>query len=186
MRRLAFALPLLVALGIWLATWRSSLQPPAAAPARAEAQPRYQVTDGHWIRYNERGESEFEATAERIEYFDDESARLSTLEMHSLGGSESPWRLSAPEGYAPPHSDRRMQLRGGVRAMGHWPEGEPLNFETQYLWVDEVNRQLYTDAPVLLRGKSRSAKADGLRAAWVGRSVELLGQVRMQYVLPPR
>jgi len=186
MRRLLFALPILIALGVLLATFREGVAPSEVTRAAAQAAPRYKVNDARWVRYNENGQSEFEATAETIENFDDESARLSTLEMHSLGGASSPWRISAPEGFAPPHSQNRMQLRGGVRAMGHWPEGEPLSFETPYLWVDETNRELYTDAPVLLRGKSRSAHADGLRASWVGRSIELIGKVQAQYVLPSR
>lgn len=187
MRRLLLVVPILavIAAGVLLETWRGGAPPPQPQAADAQALPRYKVTDGRWVRYNAQGEPEFQATAEIIEYFDDESARLKTIEMHSLGGATSPWRLSAPEGFAPPHSQQRLQLRGGVSAMAHWPQGEPLSFESPYLWIDQARRQLDTDAPVLVRGRSRSARAGGLRADWVGKSVELT-EARMQYVQPDR
>jgi LPS export ABC transporter protein LptC len=185
MRPLLFALPILVALGVLLATWQGPAPAPQRAAPSAQSLPRYKVLDGQWTRYNAKGQPEFVVTAQSIEYYDDESARLTTLEMHSLGGANSPWRLSAPEGYAPPQSQHRMQLRGGVDAMGHWPEGEPLHFTAPYLWVDERNRQLFTDAAVEVRGRNRSATADGLRADWVGKSIELLGHTKMRYAPPP-
>ncbi|HZP12745.1 MAG TPA: LPS export ABC transporter periplasmic protein LptC [Nevskiaceae bacterium] len=184
MRRLLFALPILLAVALLVLTWRGNETAVEPSSPAAEAQPRYQLDDARWIRYDERGQPEFQASAESIEYFDDESAKLSTIEMHSLGGASSPWRISAPRGHAPPHSQQRVQLYGGVDANGQWPQGEPLSFQTPSLWVDEKTHQIYTDAPVQLRGPGRSASAAGMRADWIGKSVELLGQVRTQYVLP--
>lgn len=183
MRPLLFALPLLIAVGILL-TWQGGAPPPQKPAEVAQALPRYQVADGRWTRFDAQGRPEFVVSAQSIEYYDDESARLKTIELHSLGGASSPWRLSAPDGYAPPHSQHRLQLKGGVSATSHWPEGEPLHFTTQYLWIDEKNRELFTDAAVEVRGNSRSATADGLRADWVGKSVELLGNTKMRYAPP--
>ena len=92
MRRILFALPILIVLGILLATFRGGAPEPAAPPASAEAAPRYKLTDGRWLRYNQGGQPEFVLSAGEIQYFDDESARLKSIEMHSLGGSSSPWR----------------------------------------------------------------------------------------------
>ena len=183
MRRFLFALPILIAIGVLLATWRGGGPPPRPTTEAGEAQPRYVLNEGRWTRFSEEGHPQFEATAQTIEYFDDDSAQLHTVEMRSLGGPASPWRLNAPEAYSPPHSDR-MELRGMVTAIAHWPEGETANFQTPRLWVDEKKHQLYTDAPVQMRGRSRNANADGLRADWIGKTVELLGQVRMQYAQP--
>lgn len=183
MRRLLFALPILIAVGVLMATWRGGAPRPPRAAAASESQPRYTLTDGRWLRYGLDGRPEFEATAQTIDYYDDESARLQTVEVHALGGAGSPWRINAPEGYAPPHS-QRMQLRGNVTAVATWPQGETVNFQTAYLWVDQNRRELSTDAPVQMRGRNRSANADGLRADWTGKLVELLGQVRMQYAPP--
>jgi LPS export ABC transporter protein LptC len=184
MRRLLFTLPIVLAVALLVLSWRGEETAPGPINPAVDAQPRYQVADARWIRYDEHGQPEFEANAESIEYFDDESARLASIEMHSLGGASSPWRISAPEGFAPAHSHQRMQLRGGVSANGHWPEGEPLSFQTPYLWIDETSHQIYTDAPVSVRGPGRSASAAGMRADWIGKSVELLGQVRTQYETP--
>ncbi len=184
MRRLLFTVPIVLAVALLMLTWRGSETAVEPASTAAEALPRYELADARWVRYDERGQPEFEANVESIEYFDDESAKLTSIEMHSLGGSSSPWRISAPEGHAPPHSQQRVQLLGGVNANGQWPQGEPLSFQTPYLWVDEKVRQIYTDAPVQLQGPGRSASAAGMRADWMSRSVELSGQVRTQYVLP--
>jgi LPS export ABC transporter protein LptC len=184
MRRLLFVLPVAVAIALLALNWRGGEMAPERVATRAETQPRYELVDARWIRYDETGAPEFEANIETIQVFDDDSAKLQTIEMHSLGGTTSPWRITAPEGFAPAHSRSRLQLRGGVTANGKWPQGEPLAFQTPYLWIDEQQHQIYTDAPVQARGPGRSAAANGMRADWIGKTVELLGQVRTQYELP--
>src|SRR3954468_10683414 len=98
MRRLLFALPIVLAFALVVATWRGNESASGPVVAATESQPRYELGDARWVRYNEQGQPEFEANVETIQYFDDESARLQTIEMHSLGGASSPWRISAPEG----------------------------------------------------------------------------------------
>lgn len=184
MRRLLFALPILLALGVLLGTWRGAAPPRPEAPEAVGALPRYTLKEAHWTRFDESGKPAFEATAGNIDYFSDESARLKTIELRALGGKASPWRISAPEGYAPPR-EQRVNLHGPVTAVAQWPEGEkgePLNFEASQLWVDQRKQELYTDTPVRLSGPNRNAEAGGLRADWTGKKLELLGDVRMKYV----
>ncbi len=64
MRRLLFTLPILLAVALLVLTWRGN--EPAIEPSSpaTEARPRYQLGDARWIRYDERGQPEFQASAE--------------------------------------------------------------------------------------------------------------------------
>lgn len=179
MRGLFFALPILAALAVLALSWRSAPPPAGTAPV-AQAQPRYSLTDAHWRRLDEQGRVQMVATADRVEWYDDESAQLSGLVVSGLGGEGSPWLLRAPQGEAPAHS-RNLRLYGPVTAEGRWPEGAPFEFLTSELWVDEPAKAIRTDTPVILSGTGRTARAEGLRSDWQGRTVELIGHVEVQY-----
>ena len=157
---------------------------PAPAPAESTASsepPRYEVTGAEWIRLGRDGTPEFRARAQSIEYFADQSAHLHGLSLDALGGVQSPWTLSAPEGRSPPH-EKRIELTGGVNAHGLADDGSPLAFDTRRLWVDLLRRELYTEAPVELRTDLRRATARGLRADFDGERVQLLNDVVVDYV----
>ena len=157
------------------------LQTPAPEVVAAQKElPRYAVTGAEWTRLGVSGEPEFRARAATIDYYADGSAQLRTIGLDALGGYESPWRLQAPAGEAPPHA-RRLLLTGGVHADGEHPSGAPVRFITERLWVDLLRRELYTEAPVQLQTDFRSASARGLRADFRGERVQLLNDVRVDY-----
>lgn len=142
--------------------------------------PRYNVTGAEWTRLGRGGAPEFRARAESIDYFNDDSARLHQISLDALGGTQSPWTLTAPEGRAPPR-EKRLELTGGVTARGTTNDGEPLTFDTRRLWVDLLRRELYTEATVELRTDLRRASARGLRADFDGERVQLLNDVQVDY-----
>ena len=144
--------------------------------------PRYTLHAARWQRFDADGRPMFEATAERIEYFDDESANLHTLELTALAGDDAePWRASAPTGHSPP-GEHRVQLTGGVKGQGHWPDGEPLEFFTPDLWLDPSGKRLDTAAKVTIQSPSRAAEAVGLRVDGDRATIHLLNDVRIRYV----
>lgn len=152
----------------------------AAAPATEP--PRYTVRTARWQRFDADGKPMFEATADSIEYFDDESAELHTLDLTALsGGDGDPWRASAPSGHSPP-GEHRLQLTGGVKGQGHWPDGEPLEFATPDLWLDPSEKRLDTTSKVTIQSPTRSAEAVGLRVDGQHSTIHLLKDVRIRYV----
>lgn len=155
-----------------------SPSPEALAPA-AE-QPRYAVTGAQWLRLGVSGAPELRAEAAAIDYFADGTTRLRAVGLDALGGFDSPWRVQAPAGEAPPRS-RRLLLTGGVHAVGEHASGTPISFDTDRLWVDLLRRELYTEAPVRLQTDFRSASARGLRADFHGEHVQLLNDVQVDY-----
>lgn len=180
MRALYVLVPIALTVAALLFTLRG-LQPREGAGAAAETEPpRYAVTGAEWVRLGRQGEPEFRARAESIDYFADESLKLHGLTVDTLGGTESPWHLQAPEGEAPPH-ERRLQLKGHVVATGLYEDGAPLMFTTDRLWVDLLRKELRTEDPVVLQSEFRRATARGLRADFTGERVELLSDVQVDY-----
>lgn len=161
-------------------SWQGLQAPPPQAVKPDAEQPRYAVTGAHWVRLGVSGEPEFRAQAAAIDYYADGSAKLRTIGIDALGGYDSPWHLQAPLGEAPPRA-RRLRLTGGVHATGEHASGAPISFDSAYLWVDLLRRELYTDAPVQLQTDFRSASARGLRADFDGERVQLLNDVRVDY-----
>lgn len=156
-------------------------EPARASAAAITEPPRYAVTGAEWVRLGRLGEPEFRARAATIDYFADESAHLHDISLDALGGVQSPWHVQAPDAAAPAHQ-RRMLLTGGVTAHGLADDGSPLTFNTPRLWVDLLRRELYTEAEVDLRTDLRRATARGLRADFDGERVQLLNDVRVDYV----
>jgi LPS export ABC transporter protein LptC len=174
---------LLAVLGLLWLMLHTLTSDPAPAEILTEQQPRYYVLGAEWTRLDAEGRPETRVTADLIEYFDDDSARLETLVVDQMGGTGSPWRLTSPSGYAPPY-ERRLRLDGPVQGEGRWPEGDRLEFMTDHLWVDSQAREFYTEAGVEVRGPGRNLTARGLRADWDGERLQLLHEVRLNHALP--
>ena len=136
-----------------------------------------------WSSFDEAGRLQFQGSADNIDYFDDESARMRTFALTVFAREGTPWLATAPEGYAPPGSDQqRLQLRGGVDGHGRWPDGEELQFQTPELWVDTGAETLTTEAKVTLTSRSRNAVARGMRVVGQKQQMSLLHDVEMRYV----
>jgi LPS export ABC transporter protein LptC len=153
------------------------------APAAPSAEPpRYAISGVEWLRLGRDGEPEFRARATTLDYFADDSVVMREVQLDALGGYGTPWRVEAPRGAVPPR-ERRLRLTGGVHASGALAN-EDVALSTPRLWVDLLRRELHTDARVELRSDFRSATARGLRTDFDGEHVQLLNDVRVDYVVP--
>lgn len=184
MRALLYVvLPAVLLLAALYFTWEGLREPPPPAVAAAPEAPRYAVTGALWVHLDRQGDPEFRARADTIDYYADESARMTTVSLDGLGGTASPWHIEAPAAQAPPH-ERQLQLEGGVHATGERVGGETVSFTTETLWVDLLRKELHTDAAVQLQTEFRSATARGLRADFDGERVQLLNDVKVDYASP--
>jgi len=164
-----------------LFTWEGGFQEPAPVPAAAAPEPpRYALTGVEWLRLGREGEPEFRVEAETLDYYADESVTMQKVRVDALGGYGTPWRIEAPRGQAPAH-ERRLKLTGGVHATGALTH-ERANLVTARLWVDLLRHELYTDADVRFQSEFRNATARGLRSDFAGEHVQLLNDVRVDYV----
>lgn len=175
--------PLLVVLlaGLAVIGLRGTGEVPVGT-ADSAAQPRYVLRGAQWRSFDSAGALRFEGSAESIDYFDDESARMRQFEITALGAGGAPWHAAAPQGYAPPGSRDRVQLTGGVTGEGRWPDGETLSFKTPELWVDSATNTLETAAAVDLHSASRSGSANGLKVSGPRQRLSLLRNVEIRYV----
>lgn len=182
MKRLA--IPLTVLLACLLVFWGFRDDGgPGEEEAAGPEQPRYVLRGADWSSFDDEGRLQFKGSADTIDYFDDESARMQTFALSVFARQGEPWLATAPEGYAPPGSkQQRLQLKGGVEGRGRWPDGEPLEFTTPELWVDTGAETLSTDAKVKLESRSRDAVARGMRVAGEKQHLTLLHDVEMRYV----
>jgi LPS export ABC transporter protein LptC len=176
-------LPAALIIAASLFTWQGLQTPPEPAAVAAAETPRYAVTGALWVRLDREGNPEFRARAASVDYYADESAQLRTIALDALGGAESPWHLEAPEAQSPPH-ERRLKLKGGVRAGGNRIGGETVSFTSDTLWVDLLRKELRTDDAVRLETEYRSATARGLQADFEGQRVQLLKDVQVDYAPP--
>lgn len=175
------SLPALFVIGALLFFTLQKLEHARPLPeAETEAQPRYELENAEWMRMDASGAPQFIAKAERISWYDDQSARMLQPELFSLGGKGSPWRLAAPTGRMPADS-RDIFLSGSVLATGKWPDGADLTLNTDRLWVDTENKMLHTDAELSLDGPGRHVLATGMNADWTGRDLKLLSNIQARY-----
>ncbi|TXH04459.1 MAG: LPS export ABC transporter periplasmic protein LptC [Nevskiaceae bacterium] len=178
---LGIPLMLLAALVVLMTLGRFERPSAAASGDSAQDKPRYTVTGAQWTRIGSDGKTEFHVDAERIDYYDDQSARLQNLAMDGFADNRGPWRLTSPRGEMPAH-DPRILLTKPVVITGAPKPGVPVRMTTDQLWVDSGKRQLYTDAPVQLVRGPQQASANGLNADWAGQRLQLLHDVKVTYV----
>ena len=172
-------LALLLALGFWL----SNLPEPAVTEPAVTAEktaPRYAMSGVRWLRLDNQGRPQFRAQAATIDFYDDDSARLHTLGLDALGGFDSVWHLTAPSGYVPARQ-KRLRLDGPVTGEGQLAENETAHLHAGQLWVDQTKREISSDRPVLIESPRRQAQAQGLRADFGGKRIELRGKVEAHY-----
>lgn len=180
-----FLIPLLGAALLAFAVFsvREAEVPLMDAP-NSDEEPRYVIRGARWKSHDEEGTVRVQGSARVIRYYDDDSARLKDFSVKVQGKDGNPWVARAPEGYSPPQNRHRLHLSGGVEGDGNWPDGEPLIFNTEDVWVDSAEDTLETDSKVNLRSANRLGIARGLRISGKKESVVLNNEVEIHYVLP--
>lgn len=181
MTRIAVAGIAVVALGALLFSLNRIDDIALTEDAPRERLPRYTLNEAELVRYDVDGRPALKARAERLDYFDDESAQATVLVVDVINGPKTPWHLEAPTGMLPQGSGELL-LSGGVVANGQWPDtGEPLVVRTPTLAVDPDRHLLRTDAPIDAASATRNGTAVGLSADWVAQDLKLLNQVKMRH-----
>ncbi len=180
MRILYLLVPAVLLAAVLIFTFYGFQEPGQAAVLPSEEPPRYAATGVQWLRLGREGEPEFRIEADTLDMYADESVQMKRVRLDALGGYSSPWHIEAPRGSAPPR-ERQLRLSGGVLATGDLA-AEHVELTTPRLWVDLLRRELHTDADVRLETDDRIATAKGLRSDFDGERVQLLKDVRMDYV----
>lgn len=165
----------------WLWWTGVSPAPSDLAEGTRVAQPRYRIEGLRMIRTDDTGTPALELRAATAEYFDDASAKLTTVEVRGLTGEAAPWRLTAPNGSVPP-GEKRLKLLTPVSGTGRWPDGEDFTLAAHDTWVDSDARQVSSTQPININGLTRTATAQGFSAPFDASRLQL-NSVEMRYVL---
>ena len=172
---------LLLAVCSWL-LWRGvSPAPPDGAESVGVAEARYRIEGLKMIRTDAIGTPTLEVRATTAEYFDDGSAKLTTVEARGLTGEAAPWRLTSPNGSVPA-GEKRLKLLTPVSGTGRWPDGEEFTLAAHDTWVDSDARRVSSSQLININGLTRNATAQGFSAPFDASHLQL-DSVEMHYVL---
>ncbi|MGH8540739.1 MAG: LPS export ABC transporter periplasmic protein LptC [Stenotrophobium sp.] len=184
--RLTLLIPLLVLLAASLMWLSSNVERGATHVASQQSpsrQPRYTLSGVDWLRTDQTGKVQLHATADTVEYYDDQSAQLARISIDQLGGPQGIWRLSAPAGEVPA-GEQRILLGEPVTLTGHLANGRPMELTTNHLWVDNTQETIHTGDPVEMQSGPQRVHATGFAASWTSDKVQLLNDVKVDYAQP--
>ncbi len=154
------------------------------APAGANEEPsnnsRYELQNAEWTRYGDDGAVDLRARADRIDYYDNRSMLLTTVEMDRLGGEQGRWQLQAAEGQVPA-GESRVRLQPDVRIDGTLSSGAPAQLETRNVWVDWTRKTITSAEPVKMTSPGRELRAIGMETDWAGEHIQFKKQVEVRY-----
>lgn len=183
-RRLALAATIAV-LGVLL--WQSDeprspeVRGREAAELRGPQEPDGFVDNGRYIAFDEQGQRISVIASTRIEQFDGRGEAVMQLPRATLYDRDdgTPWRITANTGILQ-RTRERLRLDGDVVITRPLPSGTS-TLETEWLTIDNSQRKVQTDAPVLLTAPGMTTRATGM-TAWIDeRVLELESQVEGRY-----
>lgn len=179
------AVAAVLAIGAALLMLRGLQSGTADTHSALAAEPRYELQGVDWTRFGSDGKTLIQAHADSGRYFDDKSANFDAITLRHLGASPSPWTLSSPHGRIPAN-EQRIELTDPVDMRGALKNGDPASVATASMWVDFERREIYTEDAIRLNSPGREVRAIGLRGDWAGTRLQLLKNVEVNYVAPPR
>jgi LPS export ABC transporter protein LptC len=148
-------------------------------------EPRYELRGVDWTRFGEDGKTLIQAHADTGRYYDDKSASFDAITVRHLGAGPSPWTLSSPHGRIPA-AEQRIELTDPVDMRGALKNGDPASVASASMWVDFERQEIYTEDAIRLSSPGREVRAIGLRGDWAGTRLQLMKNVEVNYVAPPR
>lgn len=167
--------------------WQSeeNREPTNALELRGPSEPDGFVVNGRYRSFDQNGQLETVVYSPRIEQFEARNLATMVLPDATLYDPESAttWRLIANQGELRKEQDI-IELEGDVLVRRPLANGEVGTLEAEHLTLDNKQRTVYTDTPVVLREAHGVTRATGMKAWIDDRVVELKSQVKGRYDTP--
>lgn len=182
--RVRNVLLILLASALLALLWQSD-QPEklsGVSPDGSEQGPDGFVEDGRYLTFNEDGQLMIEVTSPRIEQFDQRRQATMVSPEASLAhhGENQPWHLVADHGTLE-RDHMVLTLTGNVRITTSDQQGREATLSTSRLLLDNEQRTVMTDQPVVIRDPAGTTRATGMKG-WVDdRILELQSDVEGIY-----
>lgn len=174
-----------LALGSLLWQSEEAREPTNARELRGPSEPDGFVVDGRYRSFDQNGQLETVIYSPRIEQF--EARNLATMlrpdaTLHDPDSGTS-WRMTANQGEFQKDKDI-IDLEGDVLVRRPLANGEVATLAAEHLTLDNKQRTVYTDTPVVLTEAHGVTRATGMKAWIDDRVLELHSQVKGRYDTP--
>jgi len=182
MRHLLLGILLLVS-GYYLFSGEEDVfdTPPTETLGQAEKPTAY-VEGAQFVFYKDNGQANFDLSSEKATYFKD-SARviISQPRLEMIQESGDHVTLRANSGHYDTERET-LSFEGEVELRQSRNQETAMILSTEQLQVDQQAQTLSTDHNVTLQQGPHALRALGMRANLTSKKIELLSQVRGQYV----
>lgn len=140
------------------------------------------VEDGRYLSFDQEGRRIASIESPRIEQFEPEGLATMTSPSATLYDRQSglPWHLTANSGTFHQPEDR-LVLSGDVKVIRPLEGEREATLITDKLTLDNSNRTVFTDKPVLITDEHGQTAAVGMKAWIDDRILELNSQVEGHY-----
>lgn len=167
--------------------WQSeeNREPTDALELRGPTEPDGFVVNGRYRSFDQNGQLETVIYSPRIEQFEARNLATMLLPDATLHDPESAttWTLTANQGELRKDEDI-IDLEGDVLVRRPLANGEVATLEAEHLTLDNKQRTVYTDTPVVLTEAHGVTRATGMKAWIDDRVLELQSQVKGHYDTP--
>jgi LPS export ABC transporter protein LptC len=145
--------------------------------------PDYALGQLQGVQINEQGQIERTLSAQQLQHYNqrDESI-ISQPQMILYQNNQATWQLSAQQATA---SNNNQELRLINEVLAKRLNSTPLQLSTQSLYANQNSHILQTHDPVMVSTAQGQISSLGLEANTELGILQLTGQVRGTYVLPP-
>lgn len=133
------------------------------------------------------GELEYRMDVAESLHYPDDTARLSNIDVHYLGGEEDPekpasgeWKLHADKGHIPA-TQEEIFLSDNVQATMKRKDGEDVRIDTDKVWVRSAQKLIETESPVTARSLGRTIRGTGMTVFLEEDRLKLHNDVRVSY-----
>ncbi|WP_303290643.1 LPS export ABC transporter periplasmic protein LptC [Marinobacter sp. SS5-14b] len=164
--------------------WQSDETPPPRSDAealRGPAEPDGFIVQADYRTWDEQGNPKIRMTSPRIEQFD--SRNLAAMEQPRATlygeGDPMPWIIEADKGSLQQNNEL-VHLNGNV-VVSRQLQGSEATLKTQALTLNNAERTVYTDQPVVMSEPHGTTQATGMKAWIDDRILELNSRVEGQY-----
>jgi len=180
--RVAIAGLLIIALGLvgWRLLGLNSTHTQSAVVTNTPAGSDYYMRNAIIYQMNEQGRLAYRSTVAESLHYPDDSARLRTIHVHYITGTDSFWTLQAARGQVPAGS-RDLHLSGGVTLHHPKPESKSVVIQTSNAWVRPQQDAIETQAHVTAHAPGKVVEADGLHIDLDNDEMDLRHNVQVHY-----
>ncbi len=151
------------------------------APRPNNLLPTYSLMGINSTLFDQEGNLAYKVQAEKMSFYDNQNKTVFEHPSYTLFTdiSASPWIVSAEKGEL--FAKRTLALKEGVTVRSTDQAGYVRMIKTQQLTIDLLSKEVTSEVPVIISGKSFLITSNGLKANLNSQQFELINHVKTHY-----